>query len=508
MLFFNRKNKDKQPKRDNKRIIGPSLEKNIAALNALFEDDETFKLRRFENQHDRSIQCCVFFIDGMVKNEVISERIILPILTQNFRKEKIKASDLQEKFITASEVRSCQSLTELAVAIQNGDTALLMDGDKNGLIISSKGWEKRSISEPETEKVLKGPRIGFSESLVTNLSMLRRNLKTNQLKIKFKRLGTVAQNELCICYLDKIANEGLIKEVEKRINDIRINAVLDSNYISELIRDEPLSPFKTIGASERPDVLASKLLEGRIAIIVDGSPVGLTVPHLFVDNFKKNDDYYLNYYFAGISRFLRIAAFFFSISIPAIYLGFVTFHHEMLPTSLIISLYSARQGLPFPTIIEVLLLLAAFELLREAGSKSPTNISQALSIVGAVVIGQAAVEARLVSAPMVIIIAVSAITGIANFEVKGATIIIRLLLLALTTMIGLYGFALGFLCLCFHLASMRSFGVPFLSNITGNNIKDIKDTAIRAPMWILKKREAFFSNKRLFKEDIDEKSSS
>ena len=196
------------------------------------------------------------------------------------------------------------------------------------------------------------------------------------------RLGTVAQNELCICYLEGIANERLVREAEKRVGDIKINAVLDSNYVSELIRDEPLSPFKTIGTTERPDIVASYLLEGRISIIVDGSPVALVMPYLFVDNFEMNDDYYVNYYFAGVSRLIRIIAFFFTISIPSIYLGFVTFHQEMLPTSLVISLYSSRMAVPFPTVIEMLSLLVAFELLREAGAKTPSGIGQAVSIPG------------------------------------------------------------------------------------------------------------------------------
>lgn len=272
--------------------------------------------------------------------------------------------------------------------------------------------------------------------------------------------------------------------------------MLDSNYIAEFIKDAPYSPFKTIGSTERPDVVAAKLLEGRIALFLDGTPVVLTLPYLFIENFQSNDDYYLNYYYASISRLIRIFGFWLSISIPAIYVALTTFHQELLPVNLVQSISTARNGVPLPTVLEAILMVIVFEILRETGLRTPQGIGQALSIVGALVIGQAAVDARLISAPMIIIVALSGITGIMLPKIKGAIIYMRFGLLILSSIIGLYGYTLGILLMIIHLFTIRSFGIPILGSKEEGVMVMEEDLVIRAPWWDMLKRPMFMSRDR------------
>jgi len=401
------------------------------------------------------------------------------------------ADDIVSRAIVSNAVKISENLNEIAQELLRGDTVLFADGCALGIIISTKGWKARSIAEPDSEKALRGPREGFNEAILTNLSMIRRKIITPDLKFKFRSFGTRSNTKACICYLDSLVDKKILEELERRLDKIEIDGVLDVNYIVELIKDNPGSPFKTIGISERPDVTAAKLLEGRVALILDGTPVGLTLPHLVIENFQANDDYYLNYYFASIGRFLRILGFLLSISVPAIYVAFICFHREMIPTSLAMSIMQAHQGIPFPTILECIIMLIIFEIIRETGIRMPSNIGQALSIVGALVIGQAAVTAKLISAPMVIVVAITAITGLINPKIKGATIILRFSFLLAASILGLYGYMFLIIALLVHVLSLRSFGVIYSSQLSSYKFGEIKDNIFRAPWKYMVTRPIF-----------------
>jgi spore germination protein KA len=293
--------------------------------------------------------------------------------------------------------------------------------------------------------------------------------------------------------LEGVANEKILNELNKRLDDINIDGIIDSNYINELIRDSPLSPFETIGSTERPDVVAGKLLEGRIAVVVDGSPVVLTLPHIFLELFQSSEDYYLSFYFSSISRVIRILGFVISVCTAAIYIAVVTYHQEMIPTPLVLSISAARQNVPFPTIVESLGMLLIFEILRETGTRMPTYIGQALSIVGALVVGQAAVDAKFISAPIVIVTALTGITGLMIPKLKAAAILFRITLSLLASFLGMYGFTFGIIGIILHLLQLRSFGIPYILNLSRINSENIKDTVIRAPWWYMKYRPKFIS---------------
>lgn len=486
--------------------ISSTLSKNIDLFRNIFRDDDTFIVRNVENHYNKSIKCCVLFMEEMIDTTVVSENILRPIMQDNnLKNNNDTINQFQNRVITSDNIKKSSDVNLLTNSILKGDTVLLLEDSSEALIISSIGVKSRAIQEPESEKLIRGPREGFTEPLMINLSLLRKRLETPDLKFKFMNLGTKTNTKICICYLDSLVNRKILNEVETRLKSIKIDGVLAAGYIGELIDDEPYSPFKTVGSTERPDVVVGKLLEGRIAIIVDGTPVALTAPHLFIEYFQVNEDYYINYYFSSISRMLRILGFILTVSVPAIYVALMTFHQEMIPTPLLISISAARQGVPFPTIVEIMLLLIVFEILRETGTRMPTNIGQALSIVGALVLGQASVEAKIVSAPIVIVVAISGITSLMIPRIQGATIICRVIFLLLSAFLGFYGLIFGITGALLHLCEMRSFGVPYLLYLTSMNPYDLKDTIIRAPLWNMKKRPKLISTDNMVRQAIGRK---
>lgn len=477
-------------------ILSKSLENNIETIKGIFSEDDTLVIRQFENQHNSKLKYCIFFVDGMVNTEMISKNIISPIVTSSLIKSDHNTMHvLQYQVIICKQIAKTDSIVKLIEAIINGDTILFVDNSSEALIINTKDWKTRAIEEPPSEKVLKGPREGFTESVLVNLSMIRRKVSSNNLKFKLLTFGEETHTSAYVCYIEGIVNEKILDELYKRLRNFNMDGALSANYIQEFIKDEPLSPFKTIGSTERPDVVAAKLLEGRIAIALDGTPAVITLPYLFIEYFQSNEDYYLSFYFGSIGRLLRILGFIITTSVPAIYLALVTFHQELIPTPLVLSISAARQGVPFPTVVELMGLLTVFEILREAGTRMPAYIGQALSIVGALVLGQAAVQARFVSAPIVIIVALAGITGLMIPALTGISIIARNTLLLLSSALGLYGYVFGMLGIGIHLFSMRSFGISYMANVTSLKLQDLKDTFIRAPWWYMEYRPKFIASK-------------
>jgi len=469
-----------------------SLEQNEALFRELFKNDATIVYRHFENQRNDDLKFCAIFINGVVSNETINENIIQPIVNNIQFKEKQNLMDLlKNQVIISNDIAKTTDFNRLIEAILNGDTVLLADGASEALIINSKGWPTRLISEPENESASLGPREGFTESLLTNLAMVRRKLKTHELKFKFRVFGVRSHTKACICYMEGLASEAILAELEKRLDEIDLDGIMDTNYITEFIKDAPLSPFKTTGNTERPDVVAAKLLEGRIAIILDGTPVAITLPFLFVENFQTNDDYYNNFFITSISRIIRIVSFVLTISAPAVFVALTTFHQEIIPRPLLESIALSRQRVPFPTTVEALVLGLVFESIREAGVRATSNIGASLSIVGALILGQAAVTANFFSAPMLIVVGFTVVAGLMFPRLSGVSIILRLSFLFLATFLGIYGYIFGLAGLLIHLFQMRSFGVPYMTPLNSLNFQDLKDTVIRAPWWYMEYRPKF-----------------
>lgn len=476
--------------------ISSRIEENIKEIKNIFKNDSIVIYREFYIRDKHNTRCFITYIDGMANSRMINDNILFPIMETCLEDITSKYSTgdiIFNKYLPAGGVKKVSTTEEAVNEVLMGNTVLFIDNSDEAIRVDTVGWEKRPVSEPDSEKLVRGPREGLTESLITNMALIRRKIKNPDLKFQFRELGEVTKTSICVCYIENIVSQKILDEVNIRLDKINIDGILDSGYIQEFIKDSPFTPFKTIGDTERPDVAASKLLEGRVVILCDGTPFALTMPFVFLEYFLINEDYYNNFYYATINRFIRWVGLFFTTSVPAIYTALVTFHQEMIPTSLLLSISASRQGLPFPTIVEALGMLFVFELLREAGVRIPTVVGQTISIVGALVIGQSAVEARLISAPMII---VSALTGISSFlapKMGAEIIIIRVALLLMASFIGLYGYIFGVIFFIILLSSIRSFGVPYMINISSMNPQDQKDVLFRSPWPFMYKRPKLFT---------------
>lgn len=483
-----------------------SLEKNLAVLRRIFDKDDMLMYRTLQNPTRRGANFAVVFINGMVNNEIVNENIIQPLLESDmsgFEKNANLPEVLKSKILLSNRIDVGAEWNALVSAVLCGDTIVLTEGSEKALLVNSKGYPTRAVTEPNSAKAVRGPREGFTESICMNLSMLRRKIQSPELKFEIREIGERTHTKICISYIEGLVMEPVLRELEKRLNRIKIDAVLDSGYIQELIRDAKYSPFETVGASERPDVIAGKLLEGRVAVFVDGSPFVLTVPFICVENFQANEDYYDNYIFTSMNRAIRGLMAIGSIAIPALYLAVVSFHQEMLPTKLLLSIVASRQSVPIPTTISLFVMLFIFDVLREVGNRMPTPIGETVSIVGSIVLGQAAVEARFVSAPVIIITALAGITTLLNYNFIGATIVLRNILLLSAAFLGLYGFFMTFILLHLHMMGIRSFGVSYMFGISRATKEDGQDGWIRAPWWSMKRRPKLFGRSNLVRNTSD-----
>jgi spore germination protein KA len=454
----------------------------ILEFRKLFDGDDTFVTREFLCG---GRQCCVAYINGMVDTEVVDRHVVEPLLKAEPPAGKDALTWLTQNAVTVDDVSWHGELGPMAEAFVAGDAICFLEGAGGALTFNTRHWSVRAIAEPESEKVTKGPREGFIESLITNLTLIRRKLATPDLKIKFRRVGRRSNTRACLCYLESLAPRPVIDEFNRRLDAIDIDAVLSVNYIDEIIRDAPASIFLTMGTTERPDVVAAKLLEGRVALMIEGCPCALTAPYIFIEYFQAAEDYYGSYWMASIARIMRIIGYVFTVTVPAIYLALVTMHQEMVPTALLIAINAARQQVPLPTVLELIVMLTVLEIMRESGARVPSFLGQSLSIVGGLVIGQAAVQARLISAPIVIVIAFAAITSLLIPKIEGPAFILRIGFVLITSMLGFYGLMIGMTAMFIHLLGLRSFGVPYLLDVFPSNMQEFKDTAVRMPWYYM-----------------------
>lgn len=469
--------------------ISNKLDDNIKIFNTLFMDVDIMLSRRFSNKGGTGLDFCVFYSDGVVDSMMINEHLIEPILEADKLLPGPGLFDMVKNSVVAtSDMKESNDIDEIVSSITYGDTLLLVEGSDRALIISSKRFTLRSVTEPEGEKVLSGPREGFTEGLMVNLSMLRRRLRTHDLKMKLHSAGSRTKTGICVCYMEGIVNKEILNELYRRLDSINIDGVLDGNYITEYIAERSFLGFPATGSTERPDTVAARLLEGRIAIIIDGSPMVLTLPYLFIENFQSNEDYYVNHYYATFSRVLRILGFFLTVLTPAVYIAIVAFHHEILPTALMISISAERQSVPLIASVEAFVMLIILDILRETGIRMPSHVGQALSIIGALVIGQAAVEAKLVASPMIIVVAFTGITNLLIPRLSAATLTTRYTLMLLASCFGLIGVVSGFSIFLIHIMNLSSYGVPAFIPMDKLKFQDVKDTFFRAPWPDMKTR--------------------
>ncbi len=489
--------------------LSSSLEENLGHLREIFAKSTDIIFRDFTIGRWGRLRAAVVYVDGLINitdvNENLLKAVMLEMPMAGNDQDLTKLDVLQkikDSAFPLSQVKEATLIEQVVDAILSGDTAFLLDGYSTALLVGARGWETRSLDEPATESVVRGPREGFVETLRINTSLIRRKIKSSDLKIEMMKLGRATQTDIGIAYMENLATQELVSEVKKRLQQIDTDSILESGYLEEFIEDNPYSLFSQVNRTERPDKVAAGLLEGRIAILVDGTPFALIVPALFIEFLQASEDYYERYMISSFVRLLRYAAFMVSLLLPSLYIAITTFHQEMLPTDLLLSIAAQREGVPFPAFVEALLMEISFEALREAGIRLPRPIGQAVSIVGALVIGEASVSAGIVSPAMVIIVAVTGISSfiVPNYAMAISMRLLRFALMILAASLGLFGIMAGLIAIVIHLATLRSFGMPYLSPIVPTHPAAWKDTVIRTPWWTMLTRPPLIKKGNLHRQ--------
>lgn len=476
--------------------VSARLDDNLALIKEMLGQNSDLVLRELRLGAGGNVRAGLIFVDGMVDNSALNDTLIKG-LTLESRMAAVDGRSglfgvLKEFMINVGTVREAENIFQVLDGVLYGTAGLFIDGCNRALLADVKGGAVRSITEPESESLVRGPRAGFTEQIRTNTSLLRRSLRTPDLVIEGTELGRVTRTVVEIAYIKGLAAPSLVREVKDRLSRIKIDSILESGYIEELIEDQPFSPFPQVFHSERPDRVVAGILQGRVAILTDGTPFALVVPAEFITFMHVPEDYYERWHLSTAIRWLRYISFIASLLLPSMYIAVTTYHQEMIPTRLLISVAASREGVPFPAFVEALLMEFTFEVLREAGIRLPRNIGQAVSIVGALVIGQAAVSAGIVSPLMVIVVALTGIASFvaASYDIAITTRLLRFPMMILAATLGLFGVMTGVLVILVHMASLRSFGVPYLAPLAPLHAGDMKDVAWRAPWWAMDTRPA------------------
>ncbi|WP_195376841.1 spore germination protein [Anaerotruncus rubiinfantis] len=514
LLKEQRKQKNKPDTRieseeSNLQIFSQSLQKTLDTVKEKLDNSSDLIIREFYvgSNREGGVKAALFFLDGLVNLPMINDSIIKPLIHDSCLTHAEDTDDLshmdeiRDRLLAAGEVKTVYTYDEAIAACLSGNAILVVDGFGKALDIGVKGWEKRAITEPASEPALRAPREGFTENLRTNTSMIRRKIKDPALKIRSTVIGKRTHTQINILYIEGLADPNLIREVAQRLKKIDTDAILATGYVEQYIEDEPFSIFPTIWCSEKPDAVAGKLLEGRVAVVVDGTPFVMTVPMLFVENFQNAEDYITRSYYATVMRILRMIAFLICLLAPAVYISLSTYHQELIPSTFLFSMAASSEGTPFPVAVEMGVMLLIFLILREAGIRLPRAIGQTISIVGALVMGEAAVQAGIVGAPVVIIVSITAVAGFAIPFITDATTILAWFLMFMATTMGSFGITIGVFVIFIHLVSLRSFGARYLAPFAPFQINDLKDTVVRVPLWAMHTRPHEINPQDFIRED-------
>ncbi|WP_097160561.1 spore germination protein [Bacillus oleivorans] len=488
-----------------------NLAENLQKIKETLGYSEDIIIREFRIGREKSIKASIIFTDGLV-DTISNQEFILESLMKDFPQADLNTISMEELVLnikettlTVAEIKDISNYNSLYESLFSGNVILLINGYSVGLAISMKGGKERNVTEPSSENSIRGPREALTENIRVNTALIRRKINNPNLWLESRKMGKQTKTTVSLMYIKGIANNKVIEEIRRRLDTINIDSILDTLYIEELIQDETYTPFPTIYSSERPDVIAGNLLEGRIAILVDGTPFVLIVPAVFIQFLHAPDDYYNRSDITTLLRILRLIGLLIAMLGPSVYIAITTFHQEMLPTPLLISLAAQREGVPFPAFVEALMMEVTFEILRESGLRLPRAIGQAVSIVGTLVIGTAAVEAGIVSAAMVIVVSITAISSfiVSSYNLSISIRMLRFPFMGLAASFGFFGITFGFFAVILHLCNLRSFGVPYLSPFAPYIKEDQKDAVFQFPRWAQVSRPRFISQRNIEREDTD-----
>lgn len=492
--------------------IFSKLEDNLNELTSKFGNSPDLIIRKFEIIHTK-FQVAAVYMEGITDKGMVDDFISHLMTFDTVKEGLLNVTSEQEIFtfmkdkaLSIGKETIVHKWNELCGELLSGNTIVFIDGIGEAVSGSTSGGEVRAITEATTQVTIRGPKESFTESIVTNISLVRRRIKSVDLWVEQIKVGAVTQTEVAIMYINGIADNKSVQKIKTRLKNIKIDAILESGYIEQFIEDSTFSPFPTVYNTERPDSVAGNLLEGRIAIFVNGTPFVLIVPTTFFMFFHAVEDYYQRFEIATLVRMLRFTCLLISLFGPAMFIAALTFHQEMIPTPLLINLASQREGVPFPIFVEAIIMEVTFEIIREAGIRMPSSIGQTVSIIGGLVLGQAAVEAGIVSPAMVILVSITGISSFATpaFNMALSIRYLRFVILFVSAFMGLYGIAVAGIILIAHMCGLQSMGIPFMAPVAPFTPADQKDIIIRLPLQSMRSRPRFVSSKDKKRMETDE----
>lgn len=484
----------KPPKEDGDKPLSGVLEEDLVEVRRQVANSDDLLVQRHSHG---GTEVAVVLFDGLVSNTQVSDFLLRPITRIPDKADtgrKVYEYLSGGGVIMAGEQKEVRTFGELMTMAMSGFAVVLVEGVPAGLALGYQGFKTRGVDEPSAERNLRGSREGFTESLNANMGMVRRRMRTPLLTIEGAAAGTVSNTAVKIFYLRGIATPELIRQVKERIKKIKISVVLDSGYLQPFLDGKRLSLFSGVGVTERPDTLCAKLSEGRVAVMVEGTPFAIILPYLFIEHFQSLDDYIHRPYFASFVRLLKLFSFFLTILLPGYYVAVVSFHPELIPQPLLPQFVGSALDTPMPVVVEALVVFFLYELLREAGLRIPSPIGHAMGIVGGIVIGDAAVTAGIIGLPMVIIIALTAVSSFVVPSLYEPVTVLRFGFIVVGGVLGLYGVYLCFALLVVNLCSIRVMGVPVTSPISPAQGYSFRDMFIRSGWKVLEKEDLVIEN--------------
>lgn len=476
--------------------ISTSISDNEKRIREAFGHSSDLIVRRIKFGAGSDVEILVVHIDGLVNDQMVTQGILMPIgffsdwSAPDDPSPASIYSQLKSRLIAKDELSEVGRMEDLLREVCFGNSAIMVDGYNLALIADVKGWRQRSIESSTTEPTIRGSKEAFVETLRTNTSIIRRRIHDPRLRVEERTIGAIGRTSIAVVYIDGVAKNDVVQELRDRIDRISIDSIQGSGVLEEFIEDNPFSPFPTILRTERVDRVAGALLEGRVAIFTDGTPFTLILPCNLFMFLTAPDDYFERFMIGSLLRVLRLILFFIALLLPTLFVAAVTYHQEMIPTNLAVAIAAQREGVPFPALVEAIILDVAYEVLREATVRVPMVFGPAVSILGVLFLGQIAVQAGLVSPFMVITVSISAIASLSCpiFSMGISVRMLRFFLLILGGTLGLYGVIWGIAALMIHLSSLRSFGVPYAEPLLPLIPTGLSDSVVRLPWWVGVKR--------------------
>ncbi len=482
--------KHKSPPQSKEHRLTGRLSDDMVTLRTMFSNSSDFLTREITVA---GISVAFLMIEGMINLQTLSEMLLEPLLSHRFpahAKPQEINDYIENRTVLAADTIHIYSCEQVFRMIMSGFVVLLIDNIPHACAYGMQGFSFRSVSEPSAEVNELGSREGFTEPLRINMSMIRRRVKSPKLKFDLLSVGRVSQTDICLIYMTDRVSKSLLRKLKRRISSLSLDVVLTSGYLKPFLSGKPWSLFPDVSTTERPDVLCAKIQEGRVAVLIDGTPFALVVPCLFTENFQSLDDYAHSAFYASFVRIIKYVSFFVSILLPGIYVAVSSFHPELLPHALLFNVAAAEETTPFPIGIEALIIHFLYEIMREAGLRLPRPIGHAVSIVGALVIGDAAVTAGLIGAPMVMIVATTAIASFVVPPLYEAISVLRFFFILTGMSLGLYGIILFSLVLFVNVCAKTSFGIPITAPVSPFSLSAMRDTFIRLSFRTLQKKTA------------------